>query len=87
MGADICFFSFPSGILGGIHWGLGDGSGVVVSGVVINEVGVPKTYFIFSLVSLASLAVFLFANWVTKFKKDPGETGYKLIETKEQDDQ
>ena len=87
MGADICFFSFPSGILGGIHWGLGDGSGVVVSGVVINAVGVPKTYFIFSLVSLASLAVFLMANWVTKFKKEPDETGYKLIETKEQDDQ
>ena len=80
-------FFFPAGILGGIHWGLGVGSGVVVSGVVINAVGVPKTYFIFSLVSLAILAVFLIANWVTKFKKDPDETGYKLIETKEQDDQ
>ena len=80
-------FFFPAGILGGIHWGLGVGSGVVVSGVVINAVGVPKTYFIFSLVSLASLAVFLIANWVTKLKKEPDETGYKLIETKEQDDQ
>ena len=86
-GADISFFFFPAGILGGIHWGLGFGSGVVVSGVVINAVGVPKTYFIFSLVSLASLAVFLIANWVIKFKKDPDETGYKLIDTKEQDDQ
>lgn len=58
-----------------------------MSGVVINAVGVPKTYFIFSLVSFAILALFLIANWVTKFKKDPDKTGYKLIETKEQDDQ
>lgn len=58
-----------------------------MSGVVINAVGVPKTYFIFSLVSFAILALFLIANWVTKFKKDADETGYKLIETKEQDDQ
>ena len=80
-------FFFSAGILGGIHWGLGVGSGTVVSGVVIKAVGVPKTYFSFSLVSLAILTLFLIANWVTKFKKDTDETGYKMIETKEQDDQ
>ena len=55
----------------------------MVSGLVINQVGVPRKYFIFSLISVAILALFLFAYWVASFKKDTGDIGYKLIETEE----
>lgn len=64
----ITFVLSPIGALGGFHWGLGVGSGIMVSGLVINQVGVPRTYFIFSLISVAILALFLFAFWVESLK-------------------
>ena len=39
----------------------------------------------FSLISVAILALFLFAYWVASFKKDTRDTGYKLIETEEKE--
>lgn len=81
----ITFVLSPIGVLGGFHWGLGVGSGIMVSGLVINQVGIPRTYFIFSLISFAILALFLFAYWVASFEKDTGDIGYKLIETEEKE--
>ena len=79
-----------TGIIGGFHWGLGVGIGITVSGAVINLVGIPKTYFIYSLTSIVVLALFLFSHWVIRLrdnKEDTDDASYKLVPTNAQDDE
>jgi len=84
------FYAAVQGIIGGFHWGLGVGIGITVSGAVINLVGIPKTYFIYSLVSIAVLALFLFTHWVIRSrqnKEDTDKASYKLVPTNAQDEE
>lgn len=85
----IGFYAAIQGLLGGLHWGLGAGSGIAVSGVIINSVGIPNTYFIYSMTSFVMLVLLLFNHGLKCFrerKKDTDEASYKLVPTKEQDD-
>lgn len=81
---------FPTGIIGGFHWGLGFGTGIAASGLIINAVGVPNTYFIYSMTSVFVVALLLLTHLLIKSrerKEDVDETTYKLVPTKTQDDE
>ncbi|XP_078374161.1 major facilitator superfamily domain-containing protein 6-like [Oculina patagonica] len=81
------FYSATQGFVGGCHWGLGVGSGIVISGLLINWVGVARTYFIYSLTSLVVLVLFLSTHLFVRFRegKDDSEEHYKLVPTSEED--
>ena len=81
---------FPTGIIGGFHWGLGFGTGIAASGLIINAVGVPNTYFVYSMTSVFVLALLLLTHLLIKSrerKEDADETSYKLVPTNTQDDE
>ena len=65
-------FSLSSGVLGGVYWGLGVGTGVFLSGVLINWLGVAKTYFVYSLVTLVILVPFLLVNFWIRLREERG---------------
>ena len=79
-----------TGIIGGFHWGLGFGTGIAASGLIINSVGVANTYFIYSMTSIFVLALLLFTHLLVKpreRKEDADEASYKLVPTNTQDDE
>ena len=78
-----------AGVLGGCYWGLGVGAGVVISGLIINWVGVAKTYFIFSMTTIFVLGLFSFTHLFEKMREGKRESdqGYKLVETSEEEPQ
>lgn len=79
-----------AGIIGGFHWGLGVGTGVILSGLLINLLGVPKTYLIYAVTSAVVLALLLLTHWLLRLRegeKDTDEASYKLVSTSEQEDQ
>lgn len=73
----LTLFSLPSGVLGGVYWGLGVGTGVFLSGVLINWLGVAKTYFVYSLVTLLTLVPFSLANFWIRSRDDRGNSDQK----------
>ena len=50
------------GILGGVHWGLGNGGGGVVGGLLITYAGATTSFLIFGVVSLVDLSLFICLN-------------------------
>ena len=83
------FVCLTAGVVGGCHWGLGVGSGIVISGLFINWVGVARTYFIYSLTSLVVLVLFLSAHLFVKLREGKCDSGdcYKLVPTSEEEPQ
>lgn len=71
------FYSATQGVLGGVYWGLGVGTGVFLSGVLINWLGVAKTYFVYSLVTLLTLVPFSLANFWIRSRDDRGNSDQK----------
>ena len=78
-----------AGVLGGCYWGLGVGAGVVVSGLLINWVGVAKTYFIYSMMTIFILGLFSLTHLVVKLREGERESeqSYKLVATSEEEPQ
>jgi len=78
---------FHLGVLGGCYWGLGVGSGVLISGLLINWVGVAKTYLIFSMTSILVLVLFLCTHLFVKLRKGKKEIheSYELVATGEEE--
>ncbi|KAJ7360211.1 hypothetical protein OS493_016837 [Desmophyllum pertusum] len=83
------FHTATQGLLGGCHWGLGVGSGMIVSGFMINKVGVAKTYFIYSLMSLVVFVLFSLSHLLARFREGKGNSdeSYKLVPTSAEDSQ
>lgn len=50
------------GILGGVHWGLGNGGGGVVGGLLITYTSTTTSFLIFGVVSLIDLSLFVCLN-------------------------
>lgn len=50
------------GILGGVHWGLGNGGGGVVGGLLITYAGTTNSFLIFGIVTLVDLSLFIVLN-------------------------
>lgn len=50
------------GILGGVHWGLGNGSGGVLGGLLITYAGATTSFLVFGVVCLVDLSLFIFLN-------------------------
>ena len=71
-----------SGFVGGVHWGLGVGIGILASGVIINRIGIPQTYFMYAMTSIAMLTFMLLSYWLIKSREDKveaKETSYQLV--------
>jgi len=77
------------GVLGGCYWGLGVGTGIVISGLLINWVGVAKTYFIYSITTIFVLGLFSSTHLFVKLRegKIESEESYKLVATSEKEPQ
>lgn len=76
------FYSAVQGFVGGVHWGLGVGIGVLASGVIINRIGIPQTYFMYGMTSIAVLTFMLLSYWLIKSREDKveaKETSYQLV--------
>lgn len=75
------FYSATQGVLGGVYWGLGVGTGVLLSGVLINWLGVAKTYFVYSVVTFIVLVPFSLANFWIRSKDERGNSDqeYNLL--------
>ena len=58
----ICLFS---GILHGVHWGLGHGSGELIGGFLISNFGAPTTFAIFGAFSLVIMGIYILVNHLT----------------------
>lgn len=56
------------GILGGVHWGLGNGGGGVVGGLLITYTGTTTSFLIFGVVILVDLSLFICLNNIEYFK-------------------
>ena len=56
-----------SGILHGVHWGLGHGIGELIGGFLVSWIGAKRTFIVFGFLSLADLLIFATFN-VTKSK-------------------
>ena len=56
------------GILAGVHWGLGNGGGGLLGGLMISYVGAPSSFLIFGLSSVAVLCMFVILNSTKYFK-------------------
>ena len=71
----------PSGVLGGVYWGLGVGTGVLLSGVLINWLGVAKIYFVYSVVTFIVLVPFSLVNFWNRSKDERGNSDqeYNLL--------
>ena len=86
----LCFHYFSTGVIGGLHWGLGMGLGVTASGVIISHMGIPKTYFLYSMVTVVVLVLFLFTHWLIKLreriKENAGEASYNRLPTSLEDE-
>ena len=80
---NLLWFCFSrSGVVGGVHWGLGVGIGILASGVIINRIGIPKTYFMYAMTSIAMLTFMLLSYWLIKSREDKGEAkgaSYQLV--------
>ncbi|XP_022788560.1 major facilitator superfamily domain-containing protein 6-like [Stylophora pistillata] len=50
------------GILGGVHWGLGNGGGGVLGGLLITYAGATTSFLIFGVISLVDLSLFILLN-------------------------
>lgn len=71
-----------SGFVGGVHWGLGVGIGILASGVIINRIGIPQTYFMYAMTSIAMLTFMMLSYWLIKSRGDKAEakeTSYQLV--------
>ena len=55
------------GILGGVHWGLGNGGGGVVGGFLITYAGATTSFLIFGVASLVDLSLFICLNHMKYF--------------------
>ena len=55
------------GILGGVHWGLGNGGGGVVGGLLITYAGATNSFLIFGIISLVDLSLFISLNNIEFF--------------------
>ena len=64
-----------TGIISGFHWGLGVGTGITASGVIISHVGIPKTYFIYSVMTVAVLALILLTHGLIRLGKRKENAG------------
>ena len=60
----LCYFSI-SGILHGVHWGLGHGSGELIGGFLISNFGAPTTFAIFGTFSLVIMGTYILVNHLT----------------------
>lgn len=54
-----------SGILHGVHWGLGHGSGELIGGFLISNFGAPTTFAIFGTFSLVIMGTYILVNHLT----------------------
>ena len=71
-----------SGFVGGVHWGLGVGIGISASGIIINRIGIPQTYFMYAMTSIAMLTFMLLSYWLIKSREDKVEAmeiSYQLV--------
>ena len=58
------------------------GIGVLASGVIINRIGMPQTYFMYGMTSIAVLTFMLLSYWLIKSREDKveaKETSYQLV--------
>ena len=62
---------------------------MIVSGFMINKVGVAKTYFIYSLMSLVVFVLFSLSHLLARFREGKGNSdeSYKLVPTSAEDSQ
>ena len=67
----------------GCYWGLGVGSGILVSGFLVDWVDVVKTYFIYSFASVLVLVLFSFTHLFVRLRggKRERDKSYKLVAT------
>ena len=47
------------GIMHGVYWGLGSGSGHMMGGIAVEMLGAKMTFWVFSSVSVVNLIVFM----------------------------
>ena len=75
------FSSLPPGILHGVHWGLGHGSGELLGGFLISTFGASPTFAIFGAFSLVIMAAYIIVNKLTT-DLDQQPDGYSKLESK-----
>ena len=58
---------------------------MIISGLMINSVGVAKTYFIYSLMALVVLVLFSLSHLFVRFREaeDNSNESYKLVPSTE----
>ena len=84
----ICYY-FP-GILQGVFWGLGNGGGTVISGLVYDKFGPQITFRAFGVAGLVVLVVFVIVQRFCYGEQDnenEAETGYEAVASEEEEEE
>lgn len=72
--------SLLTGILHGIHWGLGHGVGELIGGFMVSSIGAAATFNIFGVLTLLHLLIFwLINNYSRKSKTNKNEDNDERI--------
>ncbi|XP_068722212.1 major facilitator superfamily domain-containing protein 6-like [Montipora capricornis] len=83
-------YATVQGVIGGVHWGLGACIGVLVSGVIINSIGIPKTFFMYAMTSVAVFVFLVLSHWWIRSreqKEEADQAGYQLVSQNKDDDE
>ena len=77
----VCLFWPLSGILQGVFWGLGNGGGTMLSGVIYHHYGGVTTFHVFAVMGMAVFLFLFIANYViTKIeKRSQSKEGYEAL--------
>ncbi len=70
--------SFP-GILQGIFWGLGNGGGTMVSGVLIEMFGLTNTFRAFAVAGTVVLAILILAQYTASLLEQREREEYEFL--------
>ena len=79
-------FVWFAGILQGVFWGLGNGGGTMMSGVLIQMFGLTNTFRAFALGGAAVLAILILAQQAASFleRRQEQRLDYELVSDDEQ---
>lgn len=65
----ICKLLFYKGILQGVYWGLGTGTGAIVGGFLVHHVGGDVTFRAFSLATATVFSLFVLVQLVLRYAR------------------
>lgn len=76
-----------TGVLHGVHWGLGHGSGELIGGFFISSFGASKTFAIFGALSLIDMGLYILVEKFASKDENPNEKGYQSVQSEEAQDE